>query len=125
MATDAMIQGPDEALRRWLKEQRAPEELPLPFNTEWLVSLGSERLQGQDVPVAVFARTGHGFAKVYLLANDGRINTEGIQDAQASHTSALVINDPKQFRGLKYVIVYTGPDYKAFLRSQAGGFARS
>lgn len=125
MSADALIQNPDDALTQWLTAQDLPPHLPEPFDTDLLVSLGRERVQGADVPVVVFRHPADAktapltrFAKVYVLRTDGRYNLDALRDDNASHTAARVVADPRQFRGVKYVILYpAGPDGLApFLR---------
>ncbi len=124
MAADQQIQDPETLIQQWLAYHRFPDRLPESFNPELLMSLGSERLQGADVPVAVFRHPdGPGFAKVYIFATDGTVNLDGLRVANASHTMAQVIADPRQYRGVKYVIIHTvhpvGPHdnpLKPFLR---------
>ncbi|MBA4187062.1 MAG: hypothetical protein C0467_03500 [Planctomycetaceae bacterium] len=107
MFADEQIQNPDAALRNWLVGQKLPAQLPLPFNPDLLVTLGSERVQGADVPVAVFRHpTEAGFAKVYIFRADGTANLNNLRDTNASLTMATVIDGP-QHRGVKYVIVHT------------------
>lgn len=104
---DAQLQNPDAALAEWLAQQKLPGQLPLPFETDLLVSLGTERVQGADVPVAVFRHpTQAGFAKLYFLRTDGTLNLNGLRDTNASLTMATVIEGP-QYRGVKYVVVHT------------------
>lgn len=134
MSGDRLIQDPDGVLRDWLVAQKFPDRLPLPFDTDLLMSVGTERIQGADVPVAVFRypsndRNERGFAKVYLFRTDGAYNLKELQDAQASHTMIRVIDDPRQFRDVKYVVLHTvhpdpfnpGSDpLKPFLRAARG-----
>ena len=123
--TDRLVQDPEGALRDWLIAQKLPEQLPEPFDPDLLFHLGKETVHGKDVPVALFRhRTDpRGFARVYIFRDDGTYNLKDLQDAQASHTMARVIDDPVRFRGVKYVIVHTAyPDpvdrnmLKPFLR---------
>jgi hypothetical protein len=129
MHADDVVQDPDRALAQWLTAQKFPDRLPLPFNTDRLVSMGSERVQGKDVPVVVFAHpTERGFAKVYLFRDDGTYNLRDLQEVQASNTRLVVISNPQLFRGVKYVILHTihPPQnlqddlLKPFLRTQGG-----
>jgi hypothetical protein len=120
MNADEQLQNPDESLRRWLADQKLPPQLPLPFNTDLLLSMGTERVQGRDVPVVVFTHPSErGFAKVYILRGGTPLNPKDAQDAQASLTVARVIPD----RDTTYVVVHTvhpvGPNedlLKPFLR---------
>ncbi len=124
MNADELIQDPDIALKRWLTAQKFPDRLPEPFDTDLLISLGTERVQGKDVPVAVFRHpTERGFAKVYLFRTDGTYDLRELQQAQGSHTN-VVIENPLQSRGVTYVILHTfhppakpnDPLLKPFLR---------
>jgi hypothetical protein len=122
--SDRLYEDPEGALRDWLVAQNFPEQLPEPFDPYLLMSLGTEPIQGKDVPVAVFRHPRErGFAKVYFFRDDGTFNLKDLQDAQMSHTMARVIKDPARFRGVQYVIVHTAhPDpvdpnpLKPFLR---------
>ncbi len=133
VGSDRLYQDPDGALRQWLADQNFPDRLPEPFNPDLLISLGAERVQGKDVPVAAFRHpTERGFAKVYLFRDDGTYNLKDLQDAQASFTMARRIGDPARFRGVQYVVVFThhagnpGDDLlKPFLRAQARGVAQA
>ena len=106
---DELIQNPDGKLQRWLAEQKFPDRLPEPFDSYLLFTLGNETIQGKNIPVVVFRHPTdpRGFAKVYFFRDDGTYNLKYLQDAQASHTLARVIDDPASFRGVKYVIVHT------------------
>ncbi|MFO0825356.1 MAG: hypothetical protein U0792_19925 [Gemmataceae bacterium] len=120
---DEQLQNPDVSLREWLTSQKFPAQLPLPFNTELLVTLGTERVQGADVPVAVFRHpTERGFAKIYIFRTNGEFNLNNLRDTNASLTIATVMENPQQ-RGVKYVILHTvhpvndgGHPLKPFLR---------
>jgi hypothetical protein len=112
---DALLQDPDEAVRKWLADQKLPDRLPLPFNTDLLVSLGKETVQGADVPVLVFRHPGavgdphhtRGFAKVYVFRTDGEYDLKALKDTHASHTQATVIPGKDRARGVTYVVLHT------------------
>jgi len=107
MHADEQLQNPDAALSQWLTEHKFPSQLPLPFNTDLLVTMGTERVQGSNIPVVVFRHpTELGFAKVYIFRADGTTNLSSLRDTNASLTMASVIEGP-QYRGVKYVIVHT------------------
>lgn len=124
MNQDRLYEDPEGALRDWLVSQNFPDQLPEPFEPNLLMSLGTEKIQGKDVPVAVFRHPRErGFAKVYLFRDDGTYNLRELQEAQLSHSMARVIKDPARFPGVQYVIVHTAhPDpvdpnlLKPFLR---------
>lgn len=119
---DERIQDPDGTLRRWLVALHAPEQLPLPFNTDLLVSVGSERIHGRDVPMALFFSPGdRGFAKVFVIHKgaDFKLDLQKVE-AQASNTHALVREIPNAPH-LIYLIVHTGRDLQPFLRMGDGG----
>jgi hypothetical protein len=108
---DELYQDPSGVLRHWLTEQKL-SDLPKPFDPKLLVSLGTESVQGCDVPVAVFRHpdgiaTERGFAKVYLFRTDGAFNLKDLQEAQGSHTRVEVIDDRARFPGVKFVILHT------------------
>jgi hypothetical protein len=108
MNSDRLYQDPEGLLRDWLIAQNFPEQLPEPFDPTLLMSLGTEKIQGKDVPVAVFSHPRvRGFAKLYIFRDDGTYNLRELQDAQMSHTMARVIKDPVRFPGVQYVIVHT------------------
>jgi hypothetical protein len=106
---DELIQNPDGKLQRWLAEQKVPTQLPEPFDPLLLFEVCKETIQGKDIPVAIFRHPTdpQGFAKVYIFRDDGTYNLKDLQNAQASHTMARVIDDQTRFRGVKYVIVHT------------------
>jgi len=131
MNADELVQDPDGALSRWLASQKFPDRLPLPFNTtDLLIGFGFEQIQGKGVPVVVFHHPTdtRGFAKVYIFRDDGTYNLRDLQEVQASNTRLVVISNPQQFRGVKYVILHTvhppqNPQddlLKPFLRTQGG-----
>jgi hypothetical protein len=112
--TDDRLQSSEEATRRWLDEQKLPTSMPKPFNFDLYLMHGKETVQGRDVPVVVFREpNGPGFAKVYLFSKGGLFDLKGIQDAQASHSRAMVIETP----AVVYVIVFTGQRLEPFLRA--------
>jgi hypothetical protein len=127
MLHDAQMQDRDgRLLAQWLGEQKFPTELPFPFDPTLVISKGTEKVQGTEVPVVTFAHpTERGFAKVYLFRTNGKYNLELLRDAQASHTAAVVIDDPQQFRGVKYVILHTGRDLTPFFLARGGGVAQA
>lgn len=123
--TDAVIQSPEESTRAWLVSQKLPPRLPNAFDFDLLSSFGTESVQNRDVPVVIFReRAGPGFAKVYLVRRAGAFDLKGIQaEAQASHCKADVIDDPKQFPNVVYVVVYTGHRLEPFLTTRGNGVA--
>jgi hypothetical protein len=125
--TDEQIEDRDgRILGQWLADQKFPTELPLPFDPTLVISMGSEKVQGADVPVVVFGHpTERGFAKVYIFRTNGSYKLDGLRDAQASHTAAVVIADERQFRGVNYVIIHTGRDLTPFLLARGGGVAQN
>ena len=127
--SDRLFEDPEGLLRDWLVAQKLPAQLPEPFDPYLLMSVGSETIQGKEVPVAVFRHPRErGFARVYIFRDDGTYNLKELTDAQHSHTMARVIKDPERFPGVQYVIVHTfHPDpvdpnpLKPFLRPSRGG----
>ena len=56
MLTDEQIEDRDgRILGKWLADQKFPTELPLPFDPTLVIGMGTEQVQGQDVPVVTFA----------------------------------------------------------------------
>lgn len=117
---EEQFQDPDGAIKRWLAEQHLPPALPVAFKTDLLMSLGTERMQGRDVPVAVFgAPNERGFAKLYVFRTDDfQFDLRALRDSQSSNTQARVYGGPP---GVVFVVVYTGHDLAPFL--QAGSAA--
>ncbi len=113
----AAEQDPDAATRAWLAENDLPDALPEPFDLNLLVSRGTERVQGRDVPVMVFC-DGRGpqlgTAKVYYCRDDQFVTAGAAADAQASYFKAVTYRDDR--RRLSIVVVHTGTDLKPFLR---------
>jgi hypothetical protein len=108
LVQDRIHEDPEGALRDWLVAQKFPDQLPEPFDPNLLISLGTEKVQGKDVPVAVFRHPKErGFAKLFIFRDDGTYNLKDLTDAQLSHTTARVVKDPARFRGVQYVIVHT------------------
>jgi len=105
---DERFQNPGGSLDQWLASQKLPPQLPLSFNTDLLMTMGTEQVQGVDIPVAVFRHPTdpRGFAKLYFFRTDGSYNLRNLQDVGASFTSAVVIAGP-QHRDVKYVILHT------------------
>ncbi|QJW92839.1 hypothetical protein [Frigoriglobus tundricola] len=105
---DAQLNDPQGYTQKWLADQKLPDRLPKDFDYR-LASCRIEKLNGWDVPVVQFrAPEGNGFAKVYIIREDGRFDLKGLSNAQASHTTALVETGQGPFRGVTYVYVYTG-----------------
>lgn len=120
LQNDTWLQDPAVALPQWLEQQGLPSKLPEPFDLNLLEHAGYELVQGQMVPVLLFRhpeRPGM-VAKVYLFKRGGGVRLRQLNDADASHTVARVIDEPQQFRGVTYVIVYpAGPEgLRPFLR---------
>jgi hypothetical protein len=125
---DEQIQQPEQALARWLAGLKVPPQLPKPFDPELLVILGSEPIQGKDVPVAVFRhRTDpREVAKVYILRSNGPLDTRDLRPAGISNTVAEVIDESPRHPGVKYLIVYrsTPEGLKPFLDERRGSARR-
>jgi hypothetical protein len=116
---DIRIQDPASYFHRWLEQEGLPSELPEPFDLNLLEQVGYEVIQGQKVPVALFRHPQRAeFARVYFLRQYGPFRLHRLSDADASHTVARVIAEPRRFRGVTYVIVYpAGPEgLNPFLR---------
>src|SRR4029434_687762 len=66
---DQQREQPEQAIARWLTGLKVPPDLPKPFDPDLLVFLGSEPIQGKDVPVAVFRHRSdpRALAEVYAL----------------------------------------------------------
>jgi hypothetical protein len=128
IANDELSQQPDQVLARWLAGLKVPPELPKPFDPELLVFLGSEPIQGKDVPVAVFRhRTDpREVAKVYILRSNGPFDIRDLRPAGISNTVAEVIDESPRHPGVKYLIVYkhTPDGLKPFLNERLGGIAQ-
>ncbi len=106
---DEQLSNPQESTEKWLAAQKLPDKLPLPFDYDLWVFCGFEEVEGRKIPVVVFrSPQGSGFAKVYLFPHDGRLDLKGLQDAQASLTSAKVFVSQESRRGVTYVFVHTG-----------------
>jgi hypothetical protein len=124
--SDEQFERPEAAISEWLARHKMPPTLPLPFDPDLLVSLGTEQIQGRPVAVVCFARqldlafAKMGVAKVYIFQKGGEFDTRTINEAQGSHTFAKVI-DQVEHRGFVYVIVAPGPDLAPFLRRQIPG----
>jgi hypothetical protein len=117
---DDQIQEPEKAIQNWLVAQHFPAQLPLPFNPDLLVSLGSEKIKGRDVPVIVFrGSTEHGFAKIYLFRKNGEFNLDpqSLRDGHASIAHAMVLPEQPNNSEFVYVIVYTVFDLKQFFKA--------
>jgi anti-sigma factor RsiW len=115
---EEQFQDPGPAIARFLTEQHLPPELPWALNPDLLVSLGSERVQGREVPVLVFmSPVDRGYAKVYVFRSGGgfKLDLPGLRDAHASNVRASVT----EIGGVVYVAVYTGHDLRPFLRAGA------
>jgi hypothetical protein len=126
-AGDAHLGARQESVRNWLIEQKLPDRLPppvpnddRPFDFDLYLDHGLQRVQGRDVPFVLFrSPDGTGFAKVYILRDNGPFDNKGLQEAQGSFTRAQVMVGQGQFRGVTYVFVHTvhtGPDLRPFLR---------
>ena len=121
-ATD-QANDPAGSVGRFLAAKKLPDRLPMPFDYDLLVHVGTDEVQGQQVPVVVFRSSNgdSGFAKVYIFKSDSRFDLRGLQDAQGSHARAQVLVGQDKFRGATYVFVHTGRDLKPFLLNRNGG----
>jgi hypothetical protein len=116
--TDEQLQNPELATSQWLAEQHLRPELPFRFDFDLYVTHGTQPVQGRDVPVVVFReRTGPGFAKILIFRRGAQFDLKGVQDAQASHSRAVVLDEPTRFPDVVYVVVYTGQSLQPFLKS--------
>lgn len=119
-ANDAAVQNPREYAQQWLAAEKLPENLPWDFDYDLLVGCGYEKVGGRTVPVVTFvARNGGGRAKVYLF-REGDFDTRELRDAQASHFTGQAVVGKEQWRGVRYLVVHTGPPnlgLQPFLRS--------
>lgn len=117
-----LVENPQEYARKWLAAEKMPEQLPYDFDYDLLVSCGYEKIGARYAPVITFrARAGSGLAKVYLFREGGEFDTKDMQDAQASHFSARVVVGEQKWRGVKYLVVNSGPreGLEQFLRPAA------
>lgn len=108
---ESQVGDPDDSTREWLAAQKLPDRLPLSFDYNLLVFRDIVKVEGRDVPVMVFRSPNandNGRALVYIIRENGRFDLKGIQDAQNSHITARVIVGQDQFRGVTYVVLYTG-----------------
>lgn len=117
---------PEEATKQWLASQKLPDHLPLPFDYTLLASQGKKNVQGIDVPVVTFRSPDpldRGFAKVYIVREDGRFDLSNVHDTGNSHVLVMVIHGEREFRGFMYVVVYTGgpQGLQQFLVTRNGG----
>jgi len=108
-ANDALVENPQEYARKWLVAEKLPEHLPWDFDYDLLQSCGYEKIGGRYAPVVTFRSRAGGLAKVYLFREGGAFDTKDMQDAQASHFSAQVVVRKDQWRGVRYLVVHTGP----------------
>lgn len=118
MQGDALIdhRTAEAAVRNWLATERLPTQLPEPFDFSLLLTYGTEKVQGRDVPVVVFRdRQGPGFAKVYVFRST-LFDTRGVIEAQASHCQVRLY--PDRATGTLFAVVFTGQDLTPFLRGQ-------
>ena len=125
-AEEQTAANPRQAVRDWLRAQDLPGDLPLSFNYQLLVTFGTERVQGRDVPVVVFRAPPHapvngvGYAKLYILPEGDGFKLDQLGDAQNSHCQADVIADPVRFPGVRYVVLRTNA-LELFLNSGPTG----
>jgi hypothetical protein len=106
---DELLGRQEEYARRWLAAQKLPERLPEDLDYDLLASCEVVEVPGGRVPMMLFrSPEGTGFAKVYIIREDGRFDLKDIQDAQGSHVGAQVLVGKDQFRGFTYVFVHTG-----------------
>jgi hypothetical protein len=109
-ANDAGVQNPREYTQKWLAAEKLPENLPWDFDYDLWVGCGYEKIADRYVPVVTFvARNGRDRAKVYLFREGGEFDTKEMRDAQASHFTGQVVAGKEQWRGVRYLIVHTGP----------------
>jgi len=108
---DKLFDNPKEYARTWLAKKKLPEQLPWDFDYDLLQSCGYEEIgeSGRYAPVVTFRSRAGGLAKVYLFREGGEFDTKDMQDAQASHFSAQVVVGKEQWRGVRYLVVHTGP----------------
>jgi hypothetical protein len=123
--TDELIQNSNTKMNQWLAAQNFPTELPLPFNTDLIYSLGHERIQGKDVPVILFGAppergfaNERGFAKLYLFHenSDFKLDKQTLRNADASNAHAKVLTGQGKAAGVVYIVVYTTHDLEPFMQ---------
>ena len=106
-------------VRRWLKAEGLPEELPENFDFSLVLSYHWEEVQGRKVPVILFRGRDQGFAKVYAF-RETQFNLKGMKHAQNSTCQAIVYETNRR-PGLTFVVVFTGRDLEPFLKGLGAG----
>jgi len=105
-------------VRQWLVAQKLSGRLPEPFDYRYYLFHGKEQVQGRDVPVIVFHNPANSeMAKVYVFREDD-FDLNALAPAQASYWQANVYD--RETRGVVFVIAYTGPSLKPFLKTGSG-----
>ncbi len=115
------MESPEPAVKTWLTEQGLPATLPLDFDYRYHQFHGKAAVDGKDVPVVVFQIWSENqqridTARVYVVRSN-RFNLAEIKNAQNSFASVEVFHDEKS--GVAYVVLYTTPTLKPFLKKMA------
>ncbi len=116
--TETLQLSPVQALEQWLAEQGLPRQLPLPLDTDLLIHVGQESVNGRMLPVAVFQHPERrGTLKLYLVRRS-RWRTPAQPELVSSHLVAQYLERPELAPGWSFVVVYpAGPEgLKPFLR---------
>ena len=114
------VEDPRAAITKWLAAHGA-SKLPEDFDPALLGPAGFEKVRGESVPFVEFReRGGRGSARVFALRRGGPFNLKDLRDFQESNWQARVYDDEREFRGVVFVVVFTGPDLRPFLRANTG-----
>jgi anti-sigma factor RsiW len=112
----------EAAVRKWLKAEQLPENLPgdlknLDFGL--LLSHHWEEVQGRQTPVLLFRGRDQGFAKVYAFRAT-QFNLKNVSGVSNSNCQVGVYPTDHAL-GVTFVVVYTGHTLEPFLRGRGTG----
>ncbi len=121
MNGEHVLDSPDQVLQQFLAEHGWPDELPGRLDACNLVGVGTQTVQGRQVPAITLVKpAGDKLERcvIYLIGRE-QFQTAGLRPTAASLYTLTPLADPRH-PGRKWVAVHTTPDLAPFRRPDVG-----
>lgn len=127
-ANERAMEAPELSVREWLKDRGHPATLPIDLDYANFLEIGTQTVQGVDVPVVTFVMKQPNsaridFVKVYLLS-EAHFKLRDLTDAHAASLCTATVHRDARAPGKVWVAVFTTPTLDAFLKPERLAAAR-